>query len=419
MKLKEPEAQCRPGHYETPVVPRPEPVCKKLRSHNGPLPKIDVVCEGGPWERGFAQGLGLSGVVRSSIDILEQLESFTLRKPRWVPYRLFRSQAARLAEAYLAGPVQETFPECWAYLQGLARGSGLDLRLLLLLHSLEAAICSLDDSTEVPSLMACSTVAVRGRASATGEPIIAKNFDYLPLVRPYYAIRDSRPDKGCRALEFTVAFLSGTLDAVNERGLAVSYNYAFSTDVGSPAPTISLALAEALRRFGTVVDAVSWIQEQPRCGGGLIMLADASGDLASLELSPTRTEVRRPSPGEDTLVHTNLYSTDRMREVQLSRDAVYSGKAPKVLRGQRVLEPFSCHHERLDGLLSGRGALNTDDLARVMADHGEAGVPSADTVCVHSPYWATTACCQLLPRSRRLRIAYDYACRAQYEEFNL
>jgi hypothetical protein len=384
-----------------------------------PSPKIDVVCEGDSWERGFTQGTNLCEAVRSGIDVLESLEPFTLRKPRWVPYRFFRAQSARIAEKYLAQAVRRSFPDCDEQIRGLAQGSGVDLRLLWLLHALEAAVCSLEDATEVPALMACSTVAVRGRASATGEPIIAKNFDYLPLVRPYYVLRDNRPAKGARALEFTVAFYCGVVDGVNERGLAVSYNYAFSTDKGSPAPTISLALTEALRRFGTVKEAADWIGQQPRCGGGLIMLADATGDLASLELSPTRSEVRRPGPDEDILVHTNLYGTDRMCEVQLAREAVYSSKAPEVLRGQRVLEPFACHHERLNGLLEGRGALDPDDLARVMADHGETGVPTADTVCVHSPYWATTACCQLMPRSRRMRVAYDYACRAQYEDFTL
>jgi hypothetical protein len=54
-----------------------------------------------------------------------------------------------------------------------------------------------------------------------------------------------------------------------------------------------------------------------------------------------------------------------------------------------------------------------------MGDHGANGIPSADTLCMHSDYWHTTACVQLLPAQRRMRIAYAPACAAQYAEFAL
>jgi hypothetical protein len=60
--------------------------------------------------------------------------------------------------------------------------------------------------------------------------------------------------------------------------------------------------------------------------------------------------------------------------------------------------------------------LNPDAIARIMSDHGPDGVPSADTVCMHGDYWHTTACIQLLPKSRTLRIAYSPACVARYVE---
>ncbi len=54
-----------------------------------------------------------------------------------------------------------------------------------------------------------------------------------------------------------------------------------------------------------------------------------------------------------------------------------------------------------------------------MSDHGPNLDPSGDTVYMHSDYWHTTACLQLYPRERRLRVAYDSACRAQFVDFTL
>ena len=61
--------------------------------------------------------------------------------------------------------------------------------------------------------------------------MVARNFDYLPLIQPYYLIRESRPQGRLRAFEFTTAPLVGAVDGMNEAGLCITYNYGFTTDV--------------------------------------------------------------------------------------------------------------------------------------------------------------------------------------------
>ncbi len=147
-------------------------------------------------------------------------------------------------------------------------------------------------------------------ARRTGEPIVARNFDYLPLVQPFYLVRESRSQGKLRAFEFTTAPLAGAVDGMNEEGLCITYNYGFTTDEPSaPAAPISMAISEALGRCGTVAEAADWITSRPRWGGGLLMLCDASGDMASLELSSTRSYLRRPASDEDVLFHTNAFSS--------------------------------------------------------------------------------------------------------------
>jgi hypothetical protein len=54
-----------------------------------------------------------------------------------------------------------------------------------------------------------------------------------------------------------------------------------------------------------------------------------------------------------------------------------------------------------------------------MADHQHREDADGLNICRHSDYWNTTASVQLLPRSRRIRIAFAPACTAKYSEHAL
>jgi hypothetical protein len=318
----------------------------------------------------------------------------------------------------LSAPLERDFAGMDARLEGMAEGAMLSLRTVYLINVIEPFMSAVKDRSTVPSLAACSAVAVRGRRSATGEPVITRNFDYLPFVQPFFTMRENRPRHGFRSLDFTEATMVGTVDGMNEKGLCITYNYAYTIDEGPPSAPISMLITEALERCATVSEAADWIASRPRWGGGILMLADASGDIASLELSNTRHRLRRPDGDTDLLIHTNDFSCPEMRFVEVSRQAVFDNRAHPAMRGRRVLESAELRRCRLAELLQGFKALSADDLTTLMADHGPDNRPGDTTVCVHGTFRATTACMQFFPRSRRMRVAYDSACRARYEEFN-
>ena len=378
-----------------------------------------VRCCGSPKEMGAAQGSALQSKIRSAHqDVLRKLEAFRLQQPRWLPYRAYRWLAEQKAWRFLAGPLSRDYPAMSQRLSGIAEGAGVSLKAIYLLNALEPLLSLVGGCTTCPG--ACSAVAVRGRRSATGEPIIARNFDYLPLAQPYYAVRESRPQQKQRALEFTLAPSAGSVDGMNEEGLCIVYNYAYTTDTPSATTApISMAISEALERCSTVTEAAEWIPLRPRWGGGLLMLADATGDIASLELSSTRSHLRRPPPGEDVLFHTNALSDAHMQEIQVPWEATYTDRAPVPLRGRRVHQSSELRGRRFEQLLAETEIFGPDELAVVMADHGPNGVADDCTPCVHSSYWCTTACLQFFPRSRRMRVAYETACQARYEEVGL
>ncbi len=378
-------------------------------------PQIDVICAGSTTERGHAQGEAMAETIRESAEAIHQLEAFQLQSPWWLPYRAFVGFADWRAERALRTGLSAELPEVWDRLIALSRGSGVSLRRLTLLNALEPVLSDL--SGGVTGLEAgCSAVAVGPDRSGGHGAILAHNFDYLPLVQRFYCIRDERPDNGFRSLQFSMAPMAGAVDGINETGLAVTFNYAYATDQDRPAPTISMRLAEVLTRCRTVQDACDYLTHSSRWGSGLIMLADADGATASLELTPTRHFIRHGSP-RGIVTHANRVCGESTSAVQLGTNAVHGNRSPRELRGHRVHSSSESREQALSDIEQNNILLNPDTLAKQMANHGPAESPSRLTLCMHSDYWYTTACIQLLPETRRLRVSYSTACQALYTEF--
>ena len=399
--------------------------------------RVNVVCSGSPFEMGLAQGEALREKIRLGYGSLGALESLRARKPRWLPLAAFLWLAERRAARYLGRSLAEA-PDFGRRIDGISRGAGLRRSAVAMMNAIEPILSSMasctarvgdsaaaDDSPapEVgPSVapVACSAVAVRGARSASGAPIIARNFDYMPVVQPFFALRSARPARGLRSLEFTTAPMAGALDGMNEHGLAITYNYAYAVDRPTrPGPPISVLIAEALATRRTVAEAAEHITARSRTGGALLMLADAEGDIASLELSNTRSHLRRPAAGEDFVFHTNAFSSDAMRAVQVPANAVYAVGAPAPMRGRRLHESAECRDARIAALVEATPRFGPDELQSLLADHGPEGRPSELSPCVHGAVWSTSASLQFFPRERRIRVAYASTCSARYSSFNV
>jgi predicted choloylglycine hydrolase len=383
-------------------------------------PALDVICAGSSFEMGLAQGTALRERIRLARAELRLLEAFRNEQPRWIPYPLFLAYAERKVASLVRPGMIEKFPGAHDRLRGIAEGASVSINTLYLLDGLEALMASVEGRIRMPALAACSAIAVRGQRSADGQPMIARNFDYLPVVQPFYTLRESRPAGGMRSLEFTTAPLAGAIDGMNEAGLCITYNYAFALDIADRlSGTISMAISEALAKCQTVTEAANWIASRPRWGGGLLMLADPSGDIASLELSNTRSRLRRPADGENVIHHTNCFAQPEMRAVEVPADATFTDRAPTPLRGKQVLKSANCRRERLKTLLAAEPVLGSKQLQRILSDHGATGQPSDDSLCMHSGYWNTTASLQWFPKRRSLRISYSSTCQANYAELQL
>ena len=189
-----------------------------------------------------------------------------------------------------------------AQVQGIAEGYGIaacDLFAYLhlgLIADAQGKILSEEDG--------CSVVACR---AADAGPMLAKNRDYRGEHRTLQRVfLESDPAWGGRqilsvgSLGSPGAFSSG----MNSDGLALA-----DTRIGWRRPGVGwlryLLMNEILIRATTVDEALAFIESQQHAGGGSLVLMDAAGRAATVELGTGR--VRSRTAGQAGIGQTNHF----------------------------------------------------------------------------------------------------------------
>jgi len=193
-------------------------------------------------------------------------------------------------------------PDQLAQVRGIAEGYGIaahDLFAYLHLGLIEDA-----EGTYLGEEDGCSVVACR--AASTG-PVLAKNRDYRGEHRALQRVfLESDPAWNGRqilsvgSLGSPGAFSSG----MNSDGLALA-----DTRIGWRRPGVGwlryLLMNEILIRAATVAEALAFIESQPHAGGGALVLMDAAGHAAAVELGAGSVHVMQaPDAG---IGHTNHF----------------------------------------------------------------------------------------------------------------
>jgi len=272
-------------------------------------------------------------------------------------------------------------------MQGIADGAGVDLPSILFTQMLEM-------------LIGCTTVAFSQDRTYTSETIMAKNFDYVSFLAPYNFACETKPTDGYRTLGFKMASLPGMYDGMNERGLAITYNLARSTDKPEFFVPTGIMLQEMLETCVTVDKGVKMI-EQSRRGGhdGLITLADPSGDIKTVELSSHHATVRETTDGQ--VINTNNYQTAEMQGHEVPLD---SGGLPGF-------RSSSGRVDRATEILKDKPLVDEGAIYSVLRDHGREGVPSVYTICKHGEPACTHRSMIFYPDRKTIKFLFGNPCR--------
>jgi hypothetical protein len=169
--------------------------------------------------------------------------------------------------------------------KALASYTSIDPRQMLL------AQCFLDLSP----MTACSTVTLPAAAAPDGVARFGRNLDF-----PSFGIADKasvvlvyRPEGRYAFASVAWPGLVGVLSGMNEHGLTLANMEVKRGPRVPSAMPYTLLYRSVLERCKTVDEAIEFLRDTPRQTANNLMLMDASGERAVVELTPESVVVRR------------------------------------------------------------------------------------------------------------------------------
>jgi isopenicillin-N N-acyltransferase like protein len=203
-----------------------------------------------------------------------------------------------------------------AQIDGIAAGFGINADdLFAYLH-----LGAIEDAKDIPRTEedGCSVVAYHTHSAG---PLLAKNRDYRgEHVALQWVFLESDPDwNGRRVLSVGSMGSPGAFSSgMNSDGLALA-----DTRIGWRRPNVGwlryFLMNEILIKTATVAEALTLIKSQPHIGGGSLVLADAQGHMAAVELGGDKVSI---DPAGGTGVgHTNHFLDHELAIYQTRSDS--------------------------------------------------------------------------------------------------
>jgi predicted choloylglycine hydrolase len=209
----------------------------------------------------------------------------------------FSSEGQRfLAMTAAAAFEPRVTPEHLAEIRALAKASRVDPRQMLLAH------CFLDLSP----MTACSTVSLPASASPDGVARFGRNLDFpsFDVADKLTVVQVYRPEGRNAFMAVGWPGMAGVLSGMNEHGLALA-NMEVTRPMRLPtAMPCILLYRTVLERCRTTQEAIDLIGRTPRQSANNLMVMDAAGNRAVIEITPEAVHVRR-APANRALISTN------------------------------------------------------------------------------------------------------------------
>lgn len=233
---------------------------------------ITFECTGQPRNMGSDQGRALAPRIAAAV--------------RGVGLPVRRSRRANL-RAYAAGPTRgrgdgreliRHFTHLSERIDGLSRFADVDVDSLFELHLRAARASSGDHALSAPA----SAVAGIGLGGATGVGMLRG----LParVAGADWCVRRSAPEVGFASLEVTLPWLVTSVAGVNAAGVCAALAPLRGRPEGPAAAPSHLLVQECLQRFEDVAGCIDWCLKRPVLGDTTLVLADARGVTATVDL---------------------------------------------------------------------------------------------------------------------------------------
>jgi hypothetical protein len=235
---------------------------------------VEIHCEGAPRDLGLDQGRACRAELRARF----------FRCPWWERW-LRQLGVDETRSARLVRDLSRHFPQQSEAIEGLVRGAGVPYAWLA--ETLAGELAS-----EVPTQVGGAVALAAGPALTAGGCLVVRTLACDPVVRR------SEPEGGFASVELTLPWLTAALAGVNEGGLAAA-GVSLPGPFAAEACTVPAALLvqDCLARFDTLDGAVDWCTGRPVGGRAAIVLADAAGGIAAVEVDGDDRKLVPPEGG--------------------------------------------------------------------------------------------------------------------------
>jgi len=324
-------------------------------------------------------------------------------------YYLYRHRSA--LESHAGG-------KYWRAQRGFAEGAGVSRALMFGLGAVPELV-----GAQMGYTLGCTALALSPDVTSSGGAQIVYNHDFPPRFGRYNFVRYNRPSDGYASVCLAYPIMVGCLAGVNERGLALTLNHAFSTDYhGRGGILLTTLVQDCLDRCATVAEAVDLFTHASVTNGAILTFADASGDRAAVERSCTQARVRRTDG--NVLCSFNKYRHAEMEAYEVPLNAVSAG----LMSGIPLHESNVARQRRYDELLplcgggSAEGQMKLDEAAikLLMSDHDGKDSGHSNSICRHNDelsetLWGAILCC----KTRTLKVVFGHTCSGPYKSYAL
>lgn len=288
--------------------------------------------------------------------------------------------------------IEEYAPRLAEEVRGVADGAGIP----------EMVAFSIQIRMELlyagPPPQSCTTFALTGARTTTGQAIVGQNVDLDEGVERFGVILKMKPEDTPAVMMYTSPGLISYV-GMNDAGLAVHGNLLLSPGWRPGFPRY--LLTRLMLEHSTVDDALEAGLRPPRASSRNLILGDSEGTIANVELTVDDARVLRSNEGE--LLHTNHY---------LAADFGDIGKGSR---------PVGSSHHRLDRIQelvsSSDGPLSVNDLKGFFRDHD--GYPGS--ICAHVRENSTSKTVASLisePAAGRMHVAPGSPCESEYAVYS-
>jgi isopenicillin-N N-acyltransferase like protein len=329
---------------------------------------------------------------------------------RIAPHRdLLAAPERRMLLGEMVSLAERHTPMAFAEAQGVAEGWGLAFDdLMAFLHL--PVFLDMEEARDV-IVDGCSSFVAH---DAEGRPFMAKNRDYRGEHAALQTItlhRDSaiagRAMLSIGSLGAVSAFSSG----LNAAGFALTDTQVPTADHGAGVCRY-LLMSELLATCRSVADGLALIARMPHAGGGTLILGDAGGAGAAVELGHRRQNVERLVPGSH-VVRTNHHLSEGLAAATLVRAGEPMGGSSRG-RLSRLAQEFADAQPILDPIAFARQLMASHDVET-------AGSGLVSGLCRHGQDGdsETISAVAIAPREKALYFCAGRPCTEAWREHRL